>query len=179
MACASDDPQGGLFRDRNNTDPALMPGIVPQPILATEKGNHFIFDKEFWNKRVRYGSLYNRGWIFQERLLAPRVLYFAEDQVMWECLCETKCESFPEGIPYNRSLKKLDVLWHENNPDDNSVQRDMILLTAWNKLVKEYSQCTFTVASDKLPAFSGVSRLFEDVSSDELARPVAGSTRLV
>uniref|UniRef100_A0A8H7K9P2 Heterokaryon incompatibility domain-containing protein n=2 Tax=Bionectria ochroleuca TaxID=29856 RepID=A0A8H7K9P2_BIOOC len=139
MACASDDPQGSLFRNRDTTDPTLMPGIVPQPILATEKGNHFIFDKEFWNKQVRYGSLYNRGWIFQERLLAPRVLYFTEDQVMWECLCETRCETFPEGIPYNRSLRKLDVLWHENNPDDNSVQRDMILLIAWNKLVKEYS----------------------------------------
>ncbi|KAK7224580.1 hypothetical protein V2G26_012583 [Clonostachys chloroleuca] len=83
MACASDDPQGGSFRDRDNTEPSLMPGIVPQPILATEKGNHFIFDKEFWNKRVRHGSLYNRGWTFQERLLAPWVLYFTEDQVMW------------------------------------------------------------------------------------------------
>jgi len=38
-----------------------------------------------------------RGWVFQERLLSPRSVYFAEEQVHWECCEQQFCETYPAG----------------------------------------------------------------------------------
>lgn len=39
-----------------------------------------------------YYPLLSRGWVFQERLLSPRVLHFARGELIWECGVETICE---------------------------------------------------------------------------------------
>ncbi|KAI0451343.1 heterokaryon incompatibility protein-domain-containing protein [Xylaria acuta] len=36
--------------------------------------------------------LFNRGWCFQERLLAPRTLHFARDELFFQCRTEDRCE---------------------------------------------------------------------------------------
>ncbi|KAK8017326.1 hypothetical protein PG993_013652, partial [Apiospora rasikravindrae] len=33
-----------------------------------------------------------RGWVFQERLLSPRVLHFCKEEMVWECRSVTSCE---------------------------------------------------------------------------------------
>ncbi|CAG8971335.1 hypothetical protein HYALB_00005953 [Hymenoscyphus albidus] len=48
---------------------------------------------------IHNSVLAKRGWAFQERLLSPRTLHFAEFQLFWECNIHISCESFPEGIP--------------------------------------------------------------------------------
>lgn len=40
---------------------------------------------ETWYDCSSKGILSTRGWTFQERLLAPRTLYFGKDQIHWEC----------------------------------------------------------------------------------------------
>lgn len=111
-ATASDDPDGGLFRQRNPS--TLLPGIVQAPSAVASQSpsdRYYILDKTYWDRRMFNGSLHTRGWVFQERILSPRVLHFANDQIMWECLTEAKCETFPEGIPFHTSLKDLEPLW--------------------------------------------------------------------
>ena len=39
------------------------------------------------------------GWVFQERLLSPRVVHFGQDQVFYGCSESRHCEPFPTGIP--------------------------------------------------------------------------------
>ena len=42
--------------------------------------------------------LLQRAWVQQEVILAPRVLLFRQQQLLWDC-CETKaCETFPKGL---------------------------------------------------------------------------------
>jgi hypothetical protein len=36
--------------------------------------------------------LLRRGWIYQERLLSPRVVHFTEDEISWECYEENSCQ---------------------------------------------------------------------------------------
>ncbi|KAL3303986.1 heterokaryon incompatibility protein [Colletotrichum asianum] len=51
------------------------------------------------------GHLADRGWIFQERFLSTRIIYFAKEQVYWECAELKADESWPHGMryPYGRS----------------------------------------------------------------------------
>lgn len=42
--------------------------------------------------------LFNRAWIVQERVLAPRTLHFGSEYVFWECGKERASEVHPNGI---------------------------------------------------------------------------------
>ncbi|KAF5619141.1 TOL [Fusarium tjaetaba] len=39
------------------------------------------------------GALNKRGWVLQERALAPRTIYFTENQTYWECGQGVRCET--------------------------------------------------------------------------------------
>lgn len=41
--------------------------------------------------------LFQRGWCFQERLMAPRTLHFAEDELFFQCRTEDRCECSGRG----------------------------------------------------------------------------------
>jgi hypothetical protein len=94
-----------------------------------------------------------RGWIFQERFLAPRTLYFTSHQLYWECVSTTSCETFPDSFDIgtlNLPTIKIDD-W--NRPDFTVAQR-------WGATACVYSGKTTTFRKDRLIAFSGIARLF-------------------
>lgn len=39
-----------------------------------------------------HSPLLSRGWVFQERILSPRVLHFSKGELIWECGATTSCE---------------------------------------------------------------------------------------
>lgn len=164
-ASTSDSPDGGLFRER---DPkAIYPGLVFGSLYSTEPQPYYTFDKSYWDRQIFDGPLHNRGWVFQERLLAPRVLYFGKNQVLWECLTDHKCEGFPKGIPLHSSQKDLGPLWDSLSTSKDQSFRMRGLLNLWGGLIQQFSQCTLTKPSDKLSAMAGVAKLFQDVTGDE------------
>ncbi|KAK3690542.1 heterokaryon incompatibility protein-domain-containing protein [Podospora appendiculata] len=108
--------------------------------------------------KMRYGEdeqfpLLTRGWVFQERLLSPRVLHFGADELLWECheefLCE--CES-SRGLGLSKA--GYTRLLADGNRDE--------LEESWRRLVEQYSAMQLTNASDKLPAFSGIAKQFAE-----------------
>ncbi|PSS00831.1 heterokaryon incompatibility protein-domain-containing protein [Coniella lustricola] len=50
-----------------------------------------------WNASVNRAPLNRRGWVKQERVLAPRTIHFGQDQVYWECKMLQACESQPDS----------------------------------------------------------------------------------
>ena len=46
-----------------------------------------------FNGDVEQGELNKRGWVFQERALSRRTIYFAEKQTYWECGKGVRCET--------------------------------------------------------------------------------------
>jgi hypothetical protein len=122
-----------------------------------------------------YGStpklpIYNRGWILQERLLSPRVLHFAPQELNWECLAETVCEcsctisnvvegpnthhSIVDMAELSMSPKRFYSFARLSLMDKEWVER------RWRKLVEEYTTLELTYERDIFPAISGLAKEF-------------------
>jgi hypothetical protein len=86
-AAAAPDGRTGCFLDRN----ALLAG----PCRATVRTLHGrlcdLVSQTLWVNGMAKTPLSQRSWVVQERLLAPRVLYFAQNQLYWECNVLVSC----------------------------------------------------------------------------------------
>lgn len=138
-------------------------------------GNYQIFDPYFWSDRVTSTRLASRGWIFQERALAPRVLHFGFDQVLWECAESERAEEFPHGLPLrNADASRQEFKWNLNTDplqDATASYKSSTLVTEktrkeyailhhkWTDVISQYSRCELTKAQDKLVAISGVAKV--------------------
>ncbi|PYH67665.1 HET domain-containing protein [Aspergillus vadensis CBS 113365] len=169
-ASVSKSPEESMFRSREPDK--IRPRMVWSSLSSDRPSFHYIFEKRYWDRQISNGPLHKRGWVFQERFLAPRVLYFGEDQILWECLSEHKCECFPCGIPAHSSDKNMDALF-DYMPTMDGVDpqsREPMSLEGfnlWNDLVQRYSCCDLTNPSDKMIAIAGIAELFQDITGDE------------
>ncbi|PIG88467.1 hypothetical protein AARAC_008193 [Aspergillus arachidicola] len=82
-----------------------------------------------------------RGWTFQEAVLSPRLLYFPNDGVYFECCHE----------PF---VKDENAFLHPNVTRDRC--KGQFNLSSSNDLVKQYTQRSLTYKTDILNAFSGI-----------------------
>ncbi|KID89009.1 heterokaryon incompatibility protein, partial [Metarhizium majus ARSEF 297] len=187
-ATASESPDQGLFRCR---DPAtILPKRITAPSVGPRPNNdveYLLFDRSFLERRIFDGPLHMRGWVFQERMLSPRVLHFTKDQLVWECFTETKCETFPKGMPLQIHTKELGPRQSGNQmantieggtqasatSSSHSLQSstecnltDWRTLSTWRELVKQYSKCDLTYTTDKLPALAGLAKAYQDTTGD-------------
>ncbi|KAF2710084.1 HET-domain-containing protein, partial [Pleomassaria siparia CBS 279.74] len=108
--------------------------------------------------------LLSRAWVFQERILSPRVLHFGEGELLWECLEEYTCECtsdiqvFP-NYPKSHHSRILESFSEVDIP------------AVWRQLVSEYSRLDITYPSDRLPALMGIVEPMRKVNQ---SRIVAG-----
>jgi hypothetical protein len=96
--------------------------------------------------------LLSRGWVFQERILAPRVVHYAKEQLYWEC---DSCLLDEYGL-YNWYFED-DASYHtfENDIRPLKYRRDDPE-TYWRNSVMLYTNLEFTKNKDVLPALAGV-----------------------
>ncbi|KAK3906386.1 heterokaryon incompatibility protein-domain-containing protein [Staphylotrichum tortipilum] len=127
-------------------------------------GLYQVFDPLFWDDRVTSTRLASRGWIFQERALAPRVLHFARDQLMWECAGLEAAEEFPLGVPRRfisagkRAFKwEFDFTSPLPSPPSPAAANESLHKT-WSTALLTYTSSSLTQPRDKLVAISGVAR---------------------
>lgn len=62
--------------------------------IPTDRGPYYlaeVIDK--FSEDVDQSELNSRGWVFQERALSRRTIYFAENQTYWECGKGIRCET--------------------------------------------------------------------------------------
>ncbi|WAO87654.1 HET domain-containing protein [Fusarium falciforme] len=166
-ASASSGPEGGLFRSR-------QPEVVCPAVVNVAYGDEapvdcYIWDTKYWPRHFERSELLTRGWVFQERFLSPRVLYFGHDQILWECMTDHKCEGFPGGVPDHESDKSSYAI---PSLEDSEVNRQGPLFSntmfrLWTGLAWHYSECTLTKPTDKLAAFAGIAKLFQEHTGDD------------
>ncbi|ERF75808.1 hypothetical protein EPUS_01638 [Endocarpon pusillum Z07020] len=161
-ATASSEPLGGLFR--NHQKGPIQPGVVAMNIGPVQK-KYYILDSSYWDRQVLNTVLNQRGWVFQERLLAPRVLHFASHQILFECFSDQKCEAFVQGIPWQNSLKSFEAIFIPT-PQEQNIMSDAAF-DLWINLVELYTRCDLTKPDDRLAAFSGLAHLFQDTNGDD------------
>jgi len=152
-----------------------------QPIVIHLKWNgyshepHTAIDEGFWTDRIQDAPLNRRGWVFQERLLAPRVLHFSSEQVFWECEELDACETYPKGLPsamVYASMKLSNELssvtptaQHQRIPAGEGP--DCSLYRGWHAVLEGYSRCSLTMEKDKLVAISGIAKTFQAKLKDD------------
>lgn len=170
-ATASMDPEGGLFRERHPVMVNGCRGIFPQG----GKTEHICVPEDDWLVMVERATLNERGWVFQERLLAPRTLHFATTQIFWECTEAMASEQFPSAIP----RKQRDRIYY-NAPSKASLQQlrkshtsPHLVYSLWYEILETYSNMEFTVNDDRLVAFSGIVEVFQEALPRD-ARYLAG-----
>lgn len=91
-----------------------------------------------------------RAWVYQERLLAPRILYF-DEELSWECREASACEcsEASHGMKYDHSLSLM--------PGYSTGK----LYLQWQEMVEEFTWLQLSHEEDRLPAFSGLAQQYQ------------------
>ncbi|KAF2674040.1 HET-domain-containing protein [Microthyrium microscopicum] len=92
-----------------------------------------------------YGKISSRAWIWQERLLATRTVFFTDGALKFECRCHSFWEGFDRGLVGHSWSSQLDSMTH----------------IKWTGLVEEYMGRDITRPSDRLPAMDAVMKRIE------------------
>jgi hypothetical protein len=147
-ATASSDGEGGLFRPR---DPRyLKPCLISTEFSDQSNSNYWL--ESFLIPHDTFQPLFDRGWVIQERVLAPRTLHFGSEYLLWECRHHRKSEIYPLGVPRRiRSLSNLAL-----GPSQRRSKSEARLY--WEEIIREYSECQLTKDGDKLVAMSAIAK---------------------
>ncbi|KAH9204373.1 heterokaryon incompatibility protein-domain-containing protein, partial [Leptodontidium sp. 2 PMI_412] len=132
--------------------------LVPDEEEGTKayKG-HFYCMENFWDVGVSNAPLNQRAWVYQERLLSPRVLHLGSNQAFWECVDTEACETFPRGLPAALSSRfKIETSEQCSEQDDLEIETEMLEL--WWQVVRTYNRGRLTKYEDKLIAMAGVAK---------------------
>ncbi|RSL42444.1 hypothetical protein CEP54_015481 [Fusarium duplospermum] len=147
-ATSSKDSSGGLFSTRRVRQ-ELVCGRrygadgAPYLVAAVEDVPHPKLTDESRNLAQKW-PLLTRAWVFQERLLSPRVVHFASPEMFWECREMSSCEC--------GRLQESVKSHYEKTAND----LPQLLRKQWLEMVQSYSALNLSYADDKLPALSGV-----------------------
>ena len=123
--------QGLVFaRKLLHTSPCISTVQIPE---SQERLDLKAFP-ERWFLRPGEAPLNNRGWVFQERTLAPRIVHFAKGQVFWECHSLLASEVLPQGVPCavalhsskGIGLSQIQVIYRKSNHDGMSLLRNIL-----------------------------------------------------
>lgn len=125
--------------------------------------------------------LSSRGWTLQERLLSPRMIHYATDQMYFECESHLVSE---DGFkfPYAPWSLKYCISTQLAGHEEHGLSKDSGISFVegehaelgpsgrwsggWLSLVEDYSKRSLSVSNDKLSAVAGVARVIAEETSD-------------
>lgn len=186
-AAWSADSDIGLFRESASFKVESTTHLAPQApsYLIRRVPEHTTWDVAGVLQMTPELPLLSRAWVYQERLLSPRIVYFTRYELAFECSgsnrekkCE--CEHMPGGLwgggskgagsgggeyTDRRKVYHFDGLRASNLSE---------IRKYWHQIVEEYSGLRISFTSDRLPALSGVARQYGIAHSADLGRYVAG-----
>lgn len=157
------DSHGSLFASsRLGTEyPAYS---IPQDssirIRAQPHLNHRYFGSNYYQASPH--PLLQRGWVLQERILSPRVVYYDAEELKWECQAANDCQCGGMAVISNFKQDYHRFLADHDTP----------LTYMWMRISEKYSGLEFTYRSDRLVALAGVAE--QGVQSGKGGRYLAG-----
>lgn len=134
-------------------DPSIW--IRAQPHLT-----HRYFGSNYY--QTSRHPLLQRGWVLQERILSPRVVYYDAQELKWECQTMTDCQCGGMAVISNFKLDYHRFLADHETP----------LTYMWMRISEKYSGLEFTYNSDRLVALAGIAE--QGVQSGKGGRYLAG-----
>lgn len=123
---------------------------LPRTLLVRRVMQHW---ERVWtsNSESRF-PLLTRAWVFQERLLAPRVAHFSHLELVWECNGQGDCQC---GSFDNRSNAK-GMEWYLDN--------------SWRYAIELFSSLKLTRESDRLTALHGFATFYAPIVAATLEK---------
>lgn len=161
-ASGARDSYGGMLNPRPNS-------------CALPNSNLLLSPKRKSFQTLEESELGSRAWASQERVLAPRIIYYATDQIFWECRDDRKSEGTTQLLldtyqsynkRYHDRLHTGDMFAYSysdhltkavaanGDEDDEMAGRP----DGWFWAVQGYSRRHLTNPMDKLPALSGLAQ---------------------
>ena len=157
FGCFVDRSMVGSFIDYFSADPAQCVGATEHFCIYSES-------KVAEASLLASNTLFGRAWVFQERLLCPRMLHFGSRQLHWECNSLTEAS---ELFPYSGRYAK------EGGPF--SINESLLLkrpLDFWTPVVQQYRKMKLSYAiEDKLVAIGAFAERTAEITG---TRYIAG-----
>lgn len=157
-------------RDPKSVLPILRKKRHPDSRTSEDYGDFLMVSAGPWETNVDLGSLNERAWVLQERMLAPRVLHCCYNMVYWECPCLRSSEVDPSAeVDQDAAINRRDFRTNiksnfvmvSNNTDMAYDSLLMDRLNLFHILVRSYYfPRRLTYSRDRLPAISGIARWF-------------------
>jgi hypothetical protein len=126
----------------------------------------------FDNPEISQNAIATRAWCFQERIVAPRKVFFLENQIAWEC---RKMVAFETGVKRIKDTSGFLAMVLQKWPEyDLRTHLDNL---QWTEIVELYSTRKLTKITDRLPALSAVAALYAErvaQRTDKRPRYLAG-----
>ena len=143
------------------------------------------YDREMPGKSLPHAStgasLFDRGWVLQERMLSPRTLYYGPKGLHWECYGCYANEIYRQGRTDTRDIEALSEVGIHTDASDYRLKLDKTKLgpmtalidvfeettyirhfyRVWNNLLVSYTQMKLSFPSDILRALSGLTSSIE------------------
>ncbi|KAK8240697.1 heterokaryon incompatibility protein-domain-containing protein [Phyllosticta capitalensis] len=143
--------------------------------------HHYLWKGSGWDGNpFDYLGLLTRAWTYQERFVSPRVLFFAEGEVAYQCACEVKCEcgsatrSWMEA-PHEEFRQRM---WYlpatqlkirlqakesfQSSEKTESCQSISDIQYMWRRhIVPDYSRLNITKPRDRLAALGAIAEQFQ------------------
>lgn len=121
----------------------------------------------------RLFCLLERAWVFQERLLSPRILHFGSHELVWECREQMACDcstSIWAAAEEHINVRRL--VGHQIIPKPDLpflLSPATQLYSTWYLVAHQYSTVmpNLTYESDVFPALSGMAKRISSIAKDE------------
>jgi hypothetical protein len=117
------------------------------------------------NYSLDRSPLLRRGWVFQERVLSPRILHLGAVELAWECNESCACECMGETQTYASEPR-----WAHTK---GSLARNLAAAEGegdvqpeWRSIVEKYTRTLLTFDKDMFPAISGVVKSMQKHRTD-------------
>jgi len=162
-ATASSSDDGGLFHmhvpaDQTRRVFGYSSAGIPYNFYVRPRVSHCIIKRHStYTETPKDFPLFDRAWVYQELLLSPRVIHFAEQELTWECMQRIDCEC-GGSTRYDWLRRDTPHKMHHSQAFHESYNNVRELHARWRTMVGQYSRLSLTLGKDKLPALSGLAR---------------------
>lgn len=160
---------GGFFATRNQY--RVRPCHVPSPFKTGSKYSFYIMSQYLnliHDREVRGSPWYNRGWVFQERALSPRLLIFSGTQILWACEQQQAAETWPCGKSSENFIDRFESFEVEKARFYKLLDRlsgvSIDHRTWWIFLQDYMTSAQLTLRSDRLVAIQGIATLIQGLT---------------
>ncbi|PSN60507.1 HET-domain-containing protein [Corynespora cassiicola Philippines] len=165
VASSASDSSKGFLQEREHLSKTIMSIRGERPIKMRED-IHYHFSTA--------GPLVDRGWCFQERMLARRLLMFEKHEMVWRCKIDHRCEcgSALEEARYLTSTRYDSSKFRTKTP---ATPRDFYNIISHKDKVEEtyrwwhgtvvpyYTVLQLSKWTDRFPALSGLATAVDSV----------------